>query len=210
MVEKNKACYLSKCDTSRTANNKQAVQSGQYKSAHIVYIKESRMTKKDTPFGSRLRSALSKKAGVDRLSDAQIAKIYGEILGAKSESGVANFLKGGRYPDINAIMAAAQFVDRSIDWLLTGRDETTEMPRISPKSFGANQRLFIEMLAAASSNTFEDVVKELVGMGLDAKARDMSLAYRVMSEQELREVLDAFLANAEQDEDNRHERVKRR
>jgi len=163
--------------------------------------------KKDTPFGHRLRTALSKMAGAESLSDAQIASEYGELIGATSDSGVANYLKGGRYPNVENIKRIAQFVGCSLDWLINGDEDP---PRLSPEAFKVPQRLFIQYIARDRGVTFEEVVRELVEEGLDGRARELSLTYKRMSEEELRDVLDAYFANSEPEANGKRPASKRR
>lgn len=140
-------------------------------------------------------------AGVEKLSDTEIRKQYGHLFEAKTESGIANYFKmPDRYPDVKHLIGIARFVGCSLDWLLNGKPDSQ---RISPEAFERNPRMFIQRIRRNSRVAFEETVKELVNVGLDARARELALTYKAMSEDELKSVLDAYFANVGQNTNGR-------
>lgn len=194
MTHTKKSCYRAECETPRTADSRQIGERRQDNFPQLVELET---------IGTRLVRAFLEKYGKD--DKALIA----QKLGYKTAKAIYKVISGERELRFAQLVRFKNSTNRSIDWLLTGED-ANDAPGISPASFSTNERLFIEMLAAHRGLLFEDVVKELVGIGLDERARTLAGNYKKMSEDELRDMLDAVLANDDPDANDKPAMNKKR
>jgi hypothetical protein len=153
--------------------------------------------------GQRLVIAFRERYGTED------RKFIAEKLGYKTDKAIYKVISGERELGFAQLLMFRDSTNRSIDWLLTGEDDVPAKPQINPETFKENHRTFIELLALDRGISFDDVVRELVGVGLDERACELSRSYRNMRPEEVEEVVNAYLANASKD-NSREETKKRR
>lgn len=174
------SCYRQPCEKVRTPDGRQNGDSRQDNFPRLVEPKT---------IGERLVFAFREKYRTE--DKAFIA----EKLGYKSAKAVYKVINGERELSFEQLKRFKESTFRSIDWLLIGDDAGQVRPQIDPKVFKENYRTFIEMLALDRGVTFDEMVIELVSVGLDERARDLSRSYRNMRAEEVEEVVNAYLAN---------------
>lgn len=187
MTLPHKSCYRQRCEKVRNPNSRQNGENRQDSFPHLVEL---------NTIGERLVYAFRERYGTEDVN------FIAEKLGYKTGKAIYRIINGERELSFERLRMFKNSTFRSIDWLLNG-EETSSPAAINPAAFSANERVFIEMLATHHGISFTAVVKQLVGVGLDERARHLAGNYKRMSEEELREMLDAALANeVPSEEDN--------
>jgi hypothetical protein len=126
-----------------------------------------------------------------------------EKLGYKTPQAVYKVIKGRGELGFEHLRKFKEETKRSIDWLLTGEEGPAGKEVENPYALTPAQLLFIRMLAINKAGDLgkkdvprgavNEVVRDVLFAGLDAKARELALAYRTMSARELEDALNILL-----------------
>ena len=195
MVEINNSWYSSQCEKSRNHNSTHSENSRQATFSQTVN------EEKDSPFGQRLREAFK---GV---SNTVIFNKLKDKFKLKSKSAITAYMQG-RIPNADKLMVISQITNCNLHWLITGEGsnrviERMEEPLENPYNLTESQIIYIERIANFEGVRFEDVVRELIYSGLDAKSSELARVYRSMPREQLEDVLDAVFSNLPKDNNNK-------
>jgi hypothetical protein len=148
------------------------------------------------------------QAFIETFGKAEGAFIAGK-LGYKTPQAVYKVIKGKGELGFEHLRKFKKETKRSIDWLLTGEEESSGRESVNPYGLTPEQLLFIRMLAEKVADgrgqkvtqaIVNEVVREIVFDGLDVRASELSLAYRKIGKGELENMLNAVLSVPREDD----------
>lgn len=141
-------------------------------------------------------------------------ELYGKVnkdfiadkLGYETGQAVYKVITGERELSFKHLINFKNSTNRSVDWLLTGVEESGPSAVPSDAALTTNEKLFVGRIARHEGITFAAAVRLLVNIGLDEKARELAVSFRELNEDQLTDVLDAFFGTADTSGNNQTSR----
>jgi repressor LexA len=115
----------------------------------------SKMSDSQKTIGGRLLEAFADK---QIRSKSAIAA----ALGFKSDKSIYKIINGEQELSFDGLRRFSEKTGRSIDWLLTGRENDAIEPGQVPIYFGAYEQQMMQDLAKANNRTFQEQIRDIV------------------------------------------------